>query len=208
MDLALALVEEDLGRDVALEIARVQAARQALADAADGVDAVAARCGFGTAETMRRAFHCHLGIGPADYRARFSSALQPAMPGPTTREAHADLQIAFLPCEGFTPLDAAGPYQVPAAMPGAAPAFAAQQAGPVSPDPGCPVIAGQSSARAACPQVEAVPGSLTSSTTMMRHQPVPGWLPDAPSRITRTRRGRGEAATAINGEEKWLTVEP
>jgi transcriptional regulator GlxA family with amidase domain len=73
-----------------VEIARVQAARQALADTADGVEAVAARCGFGTAETMRRAFHRHLGTGPADYRARFSSALQPAMPGPATRETHAD----------------------------------------------------------------------------------------------------------------------
>ena len=57
-----------------VELARVQAARQYLADTADGVDSVAARCGFGTAETMRRAFHRHLGIGPADYRARFSSA--------------------------------------------------------------------------------------------------------------------------------------
>jgi len=57
-----------------VELARVQAARQALADTVDGVDSVAARCGFGTAETMRRAFHRHLGIGPADYRERFSSA--------------------------------------------------------------------------------------------------------------------------------------
>jgi transcriptional regulator GlxA family with amidase domain len=57
-----------------VEIARLEAARQALADSADGIDAVAARCGFGTAETMRRAFHRHLGIGPADYRERFSPA--------------------------------------------------------------------------------------------------------------------------------------
>jgi transcriptional regulator GlxA family with amidase domain len=58
-----------------VETARVEAARLVLADATDGVDAVAGRCGFRTAETMRRAFHRHLGIGPADYRARFSSAL-------------------------------------------------------------------------------------------------------------------------------------
>ena len=62
-----------------VEAARVQAARQALADATDGVDAVAAQCGFGTAETMRRAFHRHVGIGPADYRERFAPALRPAM---------------------------------------------------------------------------------------------------------------------------------
>jgi len=62
-----------------VEVCRVQAARQALADTADGIDAVAARCGFGTAETMRRAFHRHLGIGPADYRERFAAALRPAI---------------------------------------------------------------------------------------------------------------------------------
>ena len=62
-----------------VEVCRVQAARQALADTADGIDAVAVRCGFGTAETMRRAFHRHLGIGPADYRERFAAALKPAM---------------------------------------------------------------------------------------------------------------------------------
>jgi transcriptional regulator GlxA family with amidase domain len=73
-----------------VEITRVQAALQALADAADGVDTVAARCGFGTAETMRRAFHRHLGIGPAEYRTRFSSALEPAVQDRTTRETHED----------------------------------------------------------------------------------------------------------------------
>jgi transcriptional regulator GlxA family with amidase domain len=58
-----------------VELARVQAARQVLADTADTVESVAARCGFRTVETMRRAFHRHLGISPADYRERFSSAL-------------------------------------------------------------------------------------------------------------------------------------
>ena len=62
-----------------VEVCRVQAARQALADTADGIDAVALRCGFGTAETMRRTFHRHLGVGPADYRARFAAVLRPAM---------------------------------------------------------------------------------------------------------------------------------
>jgi transcriptional regulator GlxA family with amidase domain len=88
------------------------------------------------------------------------------------------MQIAFLLYEGFTPLDAVGPYQVLAAMPGAAPVFVAEQAGPVSSDSGCSVIAGQSLAETARPQVVVVPGSLTSFTTMMRHQPVLGWLRD------------------------------
>jgi AraC-like DNA-binding protein len=34
---------------------------------------VARSNGFGTVETMRRAFHRRLGVGPGDYRARFKS---------------------------------------------------------------------------------------------------------------------------------------
>ena len=37
----------------------------------DTVDAIARRCGFGTAETMRRTFVRHLGVSPDDYRQRF-----------------------------------------------------------------------------------------------------------------------------------------
>ena len=37
------------------------------------VEAVARAGGFGTVETMRRAFHRRLGVGPAEYRARFTS---------------------------------------------------------------------------------------------------------------------------------------
>ncbi|WP_062982597.1 GlxA family transcriptional regulator [Nocardia anaemiae] len=54
-----------------VEMARVEIARQALLDTDASIDAVAARCGFGTPETMRRAFHRRLGVGPANYRARF-----------------------------------------------------------------------------------------------------------------------------------------
>jgi len=39
----------------------------------DPVDTIARRCGFGTAETLRRAFHRHAGIAPADYQTRFRS---------------------------------------------------------------------------------------------------------------------------------------
>lgn len=54
-----------------VETARVEIARQALIDTDASIDAVAGRCGFRTPETMRRAFHRRLGVGPADYRARF-----------------------------------------------------------------------------------------------------------------------------------------
>lgn len=62
-----------------VELARVEAARQALTDGADGIETITAGCGFGTAETMRRAFHRRLGVGPAEYRARFRQTLDRAV---------------------------------------------------------------------------------------------------------------------------------
>lgn len=57
------------------ERVRVEAARELLEDTATAVDAIAARCGFGSPETMRRAFLRVLGVGPAEYRGRFRSTL-------------------------------------------------------------------------------------------------------------------------------------
>jgi len=54
-----------------VEEARVERARIALEESSAGVEEVARRCGFGTVETMRRAFHRRLGVGPAAYRSRF-----------------------------------------------------------------------------------------------------------------------------------------
>ena len=54
-----------------VEQARVEAARRRLEESDDGVDAVAAGCGFGTAETMRRAFLRAVHVAPTDYRRRF-----------------------------------------------------------------------------------------------------------------------------------------
>ncbi|MCO5974327.1 GlxA family transcriptional regulator [Actinoallomurus soli] len=56
-----------------VERVRVEAARRALAEGDDPVEAIARRCGFGTAETLRRAFHRHVGVPPSDYRHRFRS---------------------------------------------------------------------------------------------------------------------------------------
>ncbi|MEU7428315.1 GlxA family transcriptional regulator [Streptomyces sp. NPDC040750] len=56
-----------------VERVRVEAARRALVEGDDPVEAVAHRCGFGTAETLRRCFHRHLGIAPSEYRDRFRS---------------------------------------------------------------------------------------------------------------------------------------
>jgi transcriptional regulator GlxA family with amidase domain len=56
---------------VYVEAARVEAARIALDGSQEPVESVARRCGFGTVETMRRAFHRRLGVGPSSYRERF-----------------------------------------------------------------------------------------------------------------------------------------
>ena len=50
---------------------RVEAARRALESSDATVDTIAAQCGLGTAETMRRTFHRQLGVSPDDYRSRF-----------------------------------------------------------------------------------------------------------------------------------------
>jgi transcriptional regulator GlxA family with amidase domain len=57
-----------------VERARVECARRALEDGADGLETVAEAAGFGSAETLRRAFLRNLGVGPAAYRSRFRSA--------------------------------------------------------------------------------------------------------------------------------------
>jgi transcriptional regulator GlxA family with amidase domain len=54
-----------------VERARVEAARRRLEESDEGVDAIAADCGFGTAETMRRAFLRGVHVAPSDYRRRF-----------------------------------------------------------------------------------------------------------------------------------------
>jgi transcriptional regulator GlxA family with amidase domain len=101
MDLALALVEEDLGAEVALaaranlsersfarafrrevgrspaayvETLRVERARTLLEDGAPSLEAVAPATGFSSAEVLRRAFHRHVGVSPAAYRERFRLA--------------------------------------------------------------------------------------------------------------------------------------
>jgi transcriptional regulator GlxA family with amidase domain len=63
-----------------VERVRVEAARNLLEGGRIPVEAIARRCGFGTAETMRRAFLRVLSVGPAEYRQRFRSTQQPPTP--------------------------------------------------------------------------------------------------------------------------------
>ncbi|MEO5899511.1 MAG: DJ-1/PfpI family protein [Ilumatobacteraceae bacterium] len=65
-------VGEPPGRFV--ERVRVDAARRSLETTAATLDVIATECGFGTAETLRRAFHRQLGVAPDAYRRRFRVA--------------------------------------------------------------------------------------------------------------------------------------
>jgi len=51
---------------------RTEAARRRLEQSDDGIDEIAAGCGFGTSESMRRMFIRDLRIPPSAYRARFA----------------------------------------------------------------------------------------------------------------------------------------
>jgi transcriptional regulator GlxA family with amidase domain len=62
-------VGETPGRFV--ERVRLEAARRQLETTNDTLDVIALGCGFGTAETLRRAFQRGLNVAPDSYRRRF-----------------------------------------------------------------------------------------------------------------------------------------
>jgi transcriptional regulator GlxA family with amidase domain len=55
-----------------VERVRTEAARRQLVQTDDTVTVIAARCGFGTAETMRRNFVRRVGVSPDQYRKTFA----------------------------------------------------------------------------------------------------------------------------------------
>jgi transcriptional regulator GlxA family with amidase domain len=63
---------EELGTTPAkfVERARFEVARRLLAECDDSLERIAAQCGFGSAETLRRVFVRRTGMGPAAYRHR------------------------------------------------------------------------------------------------------------------------------------------
>jgi transcriptional regulator GlxA family with amidase domain len=70
-----------------VEAARVERARIALEGGDLPVETVAEQAGFGTVETMRRAFRRRVGVSPADYRTRFRRPHPAAARGGTAEEA-------------------------------------------------------------------------------------------------------------------------
>jgi transcriptional regulator GlxA family with amidase domain len=63
----------ELGKTPAryVEHVRVEAARTQLASTDDGVDQIASRCGFSSAELLRRCFLRHFKVAPSQYRKHF-----------------------------------------------------------------------------------------------------------------------------------------
>ena len=57
-----------------VERVRVEAARAELESTTASLDSIASTCGFGTAESLRRAFQRRLGVAPDAYRRRFRVA--------------------------------------------------------------------------------------------------------------------------------------
>jgi transcriptional regulator GlxA family with amidase domain len=57
-----------------VEQVRVEAARRRLEDDGGRVEQVALGCGFGSPETMRRAFLRTVRVSPSEYRRRFRPA--------------------------------------------------------------------------------------------------------------------------------------
>ncbi len=129
-----------------VERVRLEAARRALEDTSQPIATVAAACGFGTPETMRRTFLRALGVAPAEYRRRYHpdterlirrcpSAGRRVRPHePPTEDAHT-MDIAILIYDRFTALDAVGPYEVLSRLPGWQVTFVAEQAGLYAPTP-------------------------------------------------------------------------
>lgn len=66
--------ETGLPPAVYVERVRVEAAQRALTERDEPLETIARHCGFGTAETLRRAFHRLVGIAPSEYRDRFRTA--------------------------------------------------------------------------------------------------------------------------------------
>jgi transcriptional regulator GlxA family with amidase domain len=64
-----------------VESVRLEAARAMLERTSRPVEQVAARCGFGTPESLRRRFVARLGVSPSVYRGRFARSDNPLRPG-------------------------------------------------------------------------------------------------------------------------------
>jgi transcriptional regulator GlxA family with amidase domain len=63
-----------------VERVRLEAARVELETTNDTLDRIAVRCGFGTAESLRRVAQRRLGVAPDAYRRRFRTITEESTP--------------------------------------------------------------------------------------------------------------------------------
>ncbi|MGI8844804.1 MAG: helix-turn-helix domain-containing protein, partial [Thermoleophilaceae bacterium] len=61
-----------------VETVRLERAKGMLETSGTPVEAIAETCGFGTPETLRRAFARRLGVSPSQYRDRFNAHAEAA----------------------------------------------------------------------------------------------------------------------------------
>ena len=90
------------------------------------------------------------------------------------------MQIAILLYEGLTALDAVGPYEVLALVPGARVQFVAHEPGPKRTDYGSlSLVADHSFADVPRPDIVLIPGSSNSTGDAMRDRDTLDWLRSA-----------------------------
>lgn len=93
---------------------------------------------------------------------------------------------AFLLYDGFTALDAIGPYEVLASADDIEPVLVAEQAGPVRNESGTlALVADRSLAEVPAPDIVVVPGGF-GTRRLLEHDPLLSWLRDAHATSTWT----------------------
>ena len=153
---------------VYVEALRVEQARLRLETTQAGVEAVARDCGFGTAETMRRAFHRRLRVAPD------------RLPVPLHRPDRNDRRLRWRSpsrCTRASPrLTAIGPYEVLSRLPEARVRFIAHEPGPVTTDNGMLQLVAEAALQDVPePDVICVPGGF-GTRALLDDEPLLQWL--------------------------------
>ena len=153
-----------------VEASRVDLAKGLLETTFAPTEAVAAECGFGTVETLRRAFARRVGVSPGQYRERFRAAA-------LTKETQMEIAIPLY--DRFTALDAVGPYQVLSALPEARVRFIAAEAGPVRADNRMLTLVAEASLDdVPSPDIFVLPGGI-GTRALLEDEHLIGWIRSA-----------------------------
>ena len=156
-----------------VEELRVERARQLLEEGGDPIESVSARCGFGTPETMRRAFSRRVGVAPAAYRGRFQRVSEVTHASPLTGDP---MQVAYLLYDRFTALDITGPHDVLNSVPGNESIFVAEQPGPIRNESDTlSLVADASLDEIPNPDIVVVPGGF-GNRMLLEHEPLHEWI--------------------------------